>query len=124
MLVCDLCLLYLAVLVVSGLSEVLGALRQILLSYLVHMHSRSRSLRQGQVHVGPITWEVLPQQSYKPPQLPMYDGHSDPKQFLMSYEQQYPHMEATQLSWQSPSSWQSEMWPRHGTLRPGTITSW
>ena len=25
-------------------------------------------------------------QSYKSPQLPMYDGHSDPKQFLMSYE--------------------------------------
>jgi hypothetical protein len=24
--------------------------------------------------------------SYKPPQLPMYDGHSNPKQFLMSYE--------------------------------------
>jgi hypothetical protein len=24
--------------------------------------------------------------SYKPPQLPMYDGHPDPKQFLMSYE--------------------------------------
>jgi hypothetical protein len=24
--------------------------------------------------------------SYKPPELPMYDGHSDPKQFLMSYE--------------------------------------
>jgi hypothetical protein len=24
------------------------------------MHSRLRSLRQGQVHVGPITWEVLP----------------------------------------------------------------
>jgi hypothetical protein len=24
--------------------------------------------------------------SYKPPQLPMYDGQSDPKQFLMSYE--------------------------------------
>jgi hypothetical protein len=24
--------------------------------------------------------------SYKPPQLPMYDGYSDPKQFLMSYE--------------------------------------
>jgi hypothetical protein len=50
-----------AVLVVSGLSEVLGALRRILLSYLVHMHSRLRSLRQGQVHVGPIAWEVLPQ---------------------------------------------------------------
>jgi hypothetical protein len=24
--------------------------------------------------------------SYKPPQLPMYDGHSDPKQFVMCYE--------------------------------------
>jgi uncharacterized protein YhaN len=24
--------------------------------------------------------------SYKPPQLPMYDGHLNPKQFLMSYE--------------------------------------
>jgi hypothetical protein len=61
MLVCDLCLLHHAVLVVSGLSMVLGALGQILLSYLVHMHSCVRSLRQGQVHVGPITWEVLPQ---------------------------------------------------------------
>jgi hypothetical protein len=49
-----------AVLVVSGLSDVLGAIGQILLSYLVHMHSRLRSLGQRQVHVGPITWEVLP----------------------------------------------------------------
>jgi hypothetical protein len=48
------------ILVVSGLSDVLGAIERILLSYLVHMHSRPRSLRQGQVHVGPITWEVLP----------------------------------------------------------------
>jgi hypothetical protein len=47
MLVCDLCLLNLAILVVSGLSEVLGALGQILLSYLVHMQSSLRSLRQG-----------------------------------------------------------------------------
>jgi hypothetical protein len=60
MLVCDLCLLNPGVLVVSGLSEVLGTLGQILISFLVHMHSRLRSLRQGQVHVGPITWEVLP----------------------------------------------------------------
>jgi hypothetical protein len=60
MLVCDLCFLNLAILVVSGLSEVFGALGRILLSYLVHMHSRLRSLRQGQVHVGPITLEVLP----------------------------------------------------------------
>jgi hypothetical protein len=61
MLVCDLCLINLAVLVGSGLSRVLGTLGRILLSYLVHMHNRLRSLRQGQVHVGPITWEVLPQ---------------------------------------------------------------
>jgi hypothetical protein len=59
--VCDLCLLNPAVLVVSGLSGVHGTLGQILLSFLVHVHSRLRSLRQGQVHVGPITWEVLPQ---------------------------------------------------------------
>jgi hypothetical protein len=50
-----------AVLVVSGLSDVLGAIGRILLSYLVHMHGRLRSLGQGQVHVGPIPWEVLPQ---------------------------------------------------------------
>jgi hypothetical protein len=61
MLVCDLCLLYPAVLVVSGLSEVIGTLGRIMLSYPVHMHIRLRSLRQGQMHVGPITWEVLPQ---------------------------------------------------------------
>jgi hypothetical protein len=59
MLVCDLCLLNLAILAVSRLSGVLGALGQILLSCLVHMRSRLRSLRQGQVHMGPITWEVL-----------------------------------------------------------------
>jgi hypothetical protein len=59
MLVCDLCLLNLAILIVCGLSGVLGTLGRILLSYLVHMHSRLRSLRQGHVHMGPITWEVL-----------------------------------------------------------------
>jgi hypothetical protein len=53
-------------------------------------------------------------QSYKPPQLPMYDGHSDPKQFLMSYEATIYSYGATLLSRQSPSSWQSEAWPRHG----------
>jgi hypothetical protein len=47
MLVCDLWLLNHVVLVVSGLSEVLGAVGQILLSYLVHMHIHLRSLRQG-----------------------------------------------------------------------------
>jgi hypothetical protein len=60
MLVCDLCLLNLAILVISGLSGVLGTLGRILLSYRVHMHICLRSLRRGHVHVGPIIWEVLP----------------------------------------------------------------
>jgi TolA-binding protein len=37
----------------------------------------------------PLSAELQPTPwppSYKLPQLPMYDGHSDPKQFLMSYE--------------------------------------
>jgi hypothetical protein len=55
MLVCDLCLLNLVILVVSGLSGVLGTLGRILLRYPVHMHSRLRSLRQVQVHVG-LSW--------------------------------------------------------------------
>jgi hypothetical protein len=59
MLVCDVCLLNPAILVISGLSKVLRTLGQIMLSYLVHMHSRLRSLDQWHVHVGPITWEVL-----------------------------------------------------------------
>jgi hypothetical protein len=61
MLVCDFCLLNLVILVVSGLSGVLGTLGWIQLIYLVHMHSHLRSLRLGQVHVGPIIWEFLPQ---------------------------------------------------------------
>jgi hypothetical protein len=44
MLVCGLCLLNPTILVVSGLSEVLRTLGQILLSCLVHMYSRLRSL--------------------------------------------------------------------------------
>jgi hypothetical protein len=65
--VCDLCLLNLVILVVRCLSGVLGTLGLILLSYLVHMHSRLRSLRQEQLHVGLITWEVLPQLPFTPP---------------------------------------------------------
>jgi hypothetical protein len=61
MFVCGLCLLNPAILAVSRLSGVLRALGQILLSCLVHMHNRLRSLGRGQVHVGPITWEVLRQ---------------------------------------------------------------
>jgi Ni/Co efflux regulator RcnB len=50
--------------------------------------------------------------SYKPPQLPMYDGHLDPKQFLMSYEA-WRHGEILP-SWRNPSSWRLEVWLRHG----------
>jgi hypothetical protein len=46
MLVCYLCLLNPAILVVSGLSGVHGTLRWILLSYSVYMHSHLRFLRQ------------------------------------------------------------------------------
>ena len=52
--------------------------------------------------------------SYKPPQLPMYDGHSDPKQFLMSYEATISSYGAILSSWRSLSSWQLEVWLRHG----------
>jgi hypothetical protein len=57
--------------------------------------------------------------SYKPPQLLMYDGYSDPKQFLMSYEATISSYGAIPQSWRSPSLWQSEVWPRHGTLLSG-----
>jgi hypothetical protein len=54
--------------------------------------------------------------SYKPPQLPMYDGHSNPKQFLMSYEATISSYGGTLQSWQNPSSWQSRMSHKLGTL--------
>jgi hypothetical protein len=61
-----------------------------------------------------------------PPQLPMYDGHSDPKQFLMSYE-------ATISSYGGNTTVMvksfvmavknvAQTW--YSSLRPGTITSW
>jgi hypothetical protein len=64
--------------------------------------------------------------SYKPPQLPMYDGHSDPKQFLMSYEATISsHGGNTAVMAKSfvmavknvAQTWYSSLWP-------GTITSW
>jgi hypothetical protein len=64
--------------------------------------------------------------SYKPPQLPMYDGHLDPKQFLMSYK-------ATISSYGGNTGVMAksfimvvrnvaQTW--YFSLRPGTITSW
>jgi hypothetical protein len=65
-------------------------------------------------------------QSYKPPQLPMYDGHSDQKQFLMSYE-------ATISSYGGNAAVMAKSFVMavrnvdqtwYSSLRPGTITSW
>jgi hypothetical protein len=64
--------------------------------------------------------------SYKPPQLPMYDGHSDPKQFLMSYEatiSSYGGNTAVMaMSFVMAVKSVAQTW--YSSLRPGTITSW
>jgi hypothetical protein len=65
-------------------------------------------------------------QSYKPPQLPMYDGHSDPKQFLMSYEatiSSYGGNAAVMAkSFVMAVRNVAQTW--YSSLRPGTITPW
>jgi hypothetical protein len=64
--------------------------------------------------------------SYKPPQLPMYDGHSDPKQFLMSYKaiiSSYGGNTAVMAkSFVMAVRSVAQTW--YSSLRPGTITSW
>jgi hypothetical protein len=64
--------------------------------------------------------------SYKPPQLPMYDGHSDPKQFLMSYEATiylYGGNTAGMVkSFVMAVRNVAQTW--YYSLRPGTITLW
>jgi hypothetical protein len=63
--------------------------------------------------------------SYKPPQLPMYDGHSDLKQFLMSYEATISSYGGNTVVMAKSfvmavknvaKTWYSSLWP-------GTITS-
>jgi hypothetical protein len=65
-------------------------------------------------------------QSYKPPQIPMYDGHSDLKQFLMSYEatiSSYGGNAAVMAkSFVMAVRNVAQTW--YSSLRPGTITSW
>ena len=65
-------------------------------------------------------------QSYKPPQLPMYDGHSDPKQFLMSYEATISsyggNADVMAKSFVMAIRNVAQTW--YSSLRPGTITSW
>jgi hypothetical protein len=64
--------------------------------------------------------------SYKPPQLPMYDVHSDPKQFLMSYEatiSSYGGNTAVMAkSFVMAVKSVAQTW--YSSLRPGKITSW
>jgi hypothetical protein len=64
--------------------------------------------------------------SYKLPQLPMYDGHSDPKQFLMSYEATISSYGGNTIVMAKSfvmavrsvaQTWYSSLWP-------GKITSW
>jgi hypothetical protein len=65
-------------------------------------------------------------QSYNPPQLPTYDGHSDPKQFLMSYVatiSSYGGNTAVMAkSFVMAVRSVAQTW--YSSLRPGTITSW
>jgi hypothetical protein len=64
--------------------------------------------------------------SYKPPQLPMYDGHSDPKQFLMSYEATIfscgGNTAVMAKSFIMAVRSVAQTW--YSSLQPGTIMSW
>jgi hypothetical protein len=64
--------------------------------------------------------------SYKLPQLPMYDGHFDPNQFLMSYEatiSSYGGNTAIMAkSFVMAVRSVAQTW--YSSLRSGTITSW
>jgi hypothetical protein len=64
--------------------------------------------------------------SYKPPQVPMYDGHSDPKQFLMSYEATISSYGGNTIvmakSFVMVVKSVAQTW--YSSLRPRTITSW
>jgi hypothetical protein len=64
--------------------------------------------------------------SYKPLQLPMYDGHSDLKQFLMSYEATISpyHGNTAVMAKSFVMAVRSVAQTWYSYLRPGTITSW
>jgi hypothetical protein len=71
--------------------------------------------------------QVIPwPQSYKPPQLPMYNGHLDPKQFLMSYEATISSYggNVVVIAKSFVMAFQSVAQTWYSSLRPGTITSW
>jgi hypothetical protein len=64
--------------------------------------------------------------SYKTPQLPMYDGHSDPKKFLMSYEATISSYEGNTavMAKSLVMAVKSVAQTWYSSFRPGTITSW
>jgi hypothetical protein len=64
--------------------------------------------------------------SYKPPQLPMYDGHSDPKQFLLSYEATISSYggNAAVMAKSFVMAVRSVAQTWYSSLQPGTISSW
>ena len=63
---------------------------------------------------------------YKPPQLPMYDDHLDPKQFLMGYEATISSYGGTTVvmekSFVMAVRSVAQTW--YSSLRPSTLTSW
>jgi hypothetical protein len=63
--------------------------------------------------------------SYKPPQLPMYDDHSDPKQFFMSYKAMIPSYggNTTVVAKSFVMAVRSVAQTWYSSLRLGTITS-
>jgi hypothetical protein len=69
-----------------------------------------------------ITWP----QSYKLPQLPMSDGHSNPKQFLMSYEATISPYggNAAVMAKSFVMAVRSVAQTWYSSLQPRTITSW
>jgi FtsZ-binding cell division protein ZapB len=64
--------------------------------------------------------------SYKPPQLPMYDGHLGPKQFLMSYEATISSYggNTTVMAKSFVMAVKSVAQTWYSSLRPGIITLW
>jgi hypothetical protein len=64
--------------------------------------------------------------SYKPSQLPIYDGHSDPKQFLMSYEATISSYggNTTVMAKSFVMAIRSVAQTWYSSLRPGMIMSW
>jgi hypothetical protein len=64
--------------------------------------------------------------SYKPPQLPMYDSHSNPKQILMSYEATISSYggNTTVMAKSFIMAVRSVVKTWYSSLRPWTITSW